>query len=392
MSQQYHDTPKDHGELELTTSTTAKKIILKKYPESKLFWKLCYNSFWTYGIRDIPEVNGNVEGKIGTIHTCIKRLLGDLHNRRYTGNEALHKVHMVMEKSDLYTRDLLTRILLRDARCGVNVKLINAVWPGLVPTHDVMLAQKIDWNKLQYPCVASIKLDGVRAQVSKDGILTRAGKRLVGLEHLQEQVPKDIILDGELMVPNMNFHKGCGHIRSYDLCPTAVLHTFEIPNSKDNFFARLERIAEIAEYCEHIVPVYFDICENEEEVRACFQSAIRHGYEGLVVKPMNYYYERKRSKHWMKIKDMQSYDLRVIGKFEGEGKYEGAMGGIVVNFKGVKVRVGTGFSDYEREKYWKEDIAGNIAEVECHEITPDGSMRHPRFKGFRWDKNEISHD
>lgn len=378
--------------MELTTSTSAKKIILAEHPETKLFWKLCYNSFWIYHVRDVPLIQGNVAGSVDNLNTCVKKLLRQLHKREISGNEARHRVRYVMEKCDLDTRELLVRILNRDARCGINVKLINSVWPGLVPTHDVMLAQKIDWKKVRYPCICHIKIDGVRALASQEAILTRAGKQLVGLEKLQEQIPKKLTLDGELIIPGLGFQEGCGKIRNYDECPEAVLCTFDIPDSKENFTDRLEQIKQLSIWYPNIQEVGWSIAENEQEVRDKFQAAIRLGYEGLVVKPMNYTYERKRSKHWMKVKAMDSYDLRVIGKYEGEGKYVGMLGGIIVDFKGVKVRVGTGFSDYERGKYWEEDIKGNIAEVECHEITRDGSMRHPRFKGFRWDKNEISHE
>lgn len=377
--------------MEFTTSTSQKKQILRENPETKLFWKLCYNPFWVYHIREIPEVLGNVEGNISCLKP-IRRLLTDLHKRRFTGHEAHYTTREVLQNCNLSTRELLTRILNRDARCGVNIKLINSVWPNLIPTHDVMLAQKLDWKKLKYPCIASTKIDGVRALASQEAILTRAGKKLYGLENLQSQIPRGIMLDGELTIPGMNFQEGCGEIRSYNECPNAVLHVFDIPDWNTNFLERLEHIRRLSIWFRSIKPVPCVVCHNEAEVRECFQENIRRGYEGLVVKPLNYKYERKRSKHWMKLKAMESYDLKVIGKFEGTGKYRGMLGGIVVNFKGVEVRVGTGFSDQERDFLWDTNILGKIAEVECHEITPDKSMRHPRFKGFRFDKEEESYD
>ena len=85
---------------------------------------------------------------------------------------------------------------------------------------------------------------------------------------------------------------------------------------------------------------------------------------------------------------MQSLDLRAVDWFWGNGKHSGRAGGIVVEYRGVKTQVGTGFSDQERE-----DIADNgaidvIAEIEFMELTEDGKLREPRFKGWRFDKTE----
>jgi DNA ligase-1 len=64
------------------------------------------------------------------------------------------------------------------------------------------------------------------------------------------------------------------------------------------------------------------------------------------------------------------------------------LGGFIVDYKGKEVRVGSGFSDAERHDLWfsKHSQIGNIIEVKYHEVTPDGSLRHPVFGGFRYDK------
>ena len=66
----------------------------------------------------------------------------------------------------------------------------------------------------------------------------------------------------------------------------------------------------------------------------------------------------------------------------------GMLGGFIGNFNGVEVRVGSGLSDNDRVDFWgrREQIRGDLMEVEYHEVTPDGSLRHPRFARFRDDK------
>lgn len=122
-----------------------------------------------------------------------------------------------------------------------------------------------------------------------------------------------------------------------------------------------------------------------------------HPLEGAIVKPLEALYEKKRSYGWLKIKAQETEDLVVVDAFEGEGKYVGKLGGLIVDRKGVQVRVGGGFSDEQRTVFWalyqvdkkfpdlKGEMLGSIIEVEFHEVTPDGSLRHPRFVQFRRD-------
>jgi ATP-dependent DNA ligase len=110
----------------------------------------------------------------------------------------------------------------------------------------------------------------------------------------------------------------------------------------------------------------------------------------------------------MKMKAEETLDLTVVDAFEGTGKYEGKLGGLTVLHEGLRVNVGSGFSDQQREEFWElydedmqrrkecgdrgedavDTLLGAVAEVQYHEVTPDGSLRHPRFVRFRGSVSE----
>jgi DNA ligase-1 len=85
--------------------------------------------------------------------------------------------------------------------------------------------------------------------------------------------------------------------------------------------------------------------------------------------------------------------LTIVGFEEGTGRNQGRLGAIICegidNERSIRVNVGTGLSDSNRDKYWvaRNDLFGHLVEVQADAITQnqDGtySLRFPRFLRFR---------
>ncbi len=131
-------------------------------------------------------------------------------------------------------------------------------------------------------------------------------------------------------------------------------------------------------------PVWY--ANNHTEIMEYYNGVRHSGGEGVIVKNTDGEYHCKRSRNWLKIKDQQTVDAPIVGLEEGTGKYEGMLGAVIVDLDGVDVRVGSGFSDEQRKDLWFDQPIGQMIEIEYHEKTPDGSLRHPRFVRFRDDK------
>ena len=110
-------------------------------------------------------------------------------------------------------------------------------------------------------------------------------------------------------------------------------------------------------------------------------------------------YECKRSKNILKGKVFQEADLRIIGFQEGEGNFKDTLGALVVNYKGNKVAVGSGYTWEERDEFWnkRENLIGKIVTVQYFEESKNSktglvSLRFPVFKQIRDDKTEESYN
>ena len=120
------------------------------------------------------------------------------------------------------------------------------------------------------------------------------------------------------------------------------------------------------------------------------------GAEGLMCN-LDKVYEFKRSKSCLKLKVMQTCDLKIIGFQEGTGKYANKLGALIVDFKGNSVGVGTGFSDEDRTFIWdnRDSLLGRVVELRYFEITKDKngieSLRFPTYVTIREEGKEVSY-
>ena len=112
-----------------------------------------------------------------------------------------------------------------------------------------------------------------------------------------------------------------------------------------------------------------------------------------MIKDIDAGYTCKRSHAWLKMKPFIEVSLEIKDVEEGTGRNEGRLGAFICegtdDGKDIKVNVGSGFSDSDRDSYWNDRsrLPGNIVEVRADAITQnqDGtySLRFPRFKTFR---------
>lgn len=360
------------------------------------------------------------EARLAMVSEEVANTLHHLRMRELTGNEAREDLERLWQLLDAPSRELVRRILLGDARAGFTQNTINRAQPGAIFTFDCMLAHKFepkrikDWGRV----VAEPKLDGMRALAVTDRatdsvtFYTRSGKEIPTMAHRgralldlldDAQVYDDAVIDCELLSPTNSFNETISSARKGEGDSDVVTHCFDIlplpvfrGEGKSGVYEdrrkELERVVGVPAKHEafQVVPRYF--VQSEAEVATLYERVRERGLEGLIVKPLDHRYQRKRSRDWMKIKAEETADLVITDVYEGEygTKNEGKLGGVKVDFNGVEVSVGGGWSDDDRRVIWANpDVAlGRMIEVLYHEVTPDGSLRHPRFVRWRDDKQE----
>ena len=94
-------------------------------------------------------------------------------------------------------------------------------------------------------------------------------------------------------------------------------------------------------------------------------------------------YVAGRSDSLLKVKSFLDTEARVVGHQAGTGRHEGRLGALQVELpNGTRFKVGTGFSDAQREA---PPAVGEVITVRYQELTDGGVPRFPIYVGVRVD-------
>ena len=392
--------------------------------------RLALDPMITFGIKQVKEKTD--EDGPGLSWDSFTLILTGFVNRTVTGNLARDTLDKMMKSATKAEwNGWYRRILIKDLRCGTSEKTINKVVEKkyadyAIPVFGCQLAHdsanhesKVSGKKL-----IEVKLDGVRVItiVHTDGrvdMFSRNGKELVNFPHIAEQIstvvkkappPYDLILDGEVMSSSFQDLMTQIHRKSSAKANDAILNLFDFIPLEDfekGFWDRTQTIRSqmVQAWVEKnhkdlpnvtcLANELIDLDTEEGQLRfkEINSQAVAGGYEGIMIKDPDAGYECKRSVSWLKLKPFIEVSLTVVATEEGTGRNVGKLGAFVCegedDGKNIKVNVGSGFSDSNRDSYWssRDTVIGSVVEVRADAITQnqDGtySLRFPRFKGFR---------
>lgn len=392
----------------------------------------CYNPMITFGVKQIPETLSitNAENPWSEFN----QLLDDLRLRKLTGHAARDAIDAMSQRFDSEEWNLMCAAVLRkDMRCGFGDKTINKVCKKTkyqVPIFSCQLATSCeDRPEMVGEQRLEPKLDGVRVlmlcAISDDGSAmavsySRNGKVFDNFGHIESQICNKMsemfhrtginsfFLDGEVVGKSFNELMRVAR-RKDDAVNDSEFHVFDfIPTvdfNRGHWNAQLEkrlqyldRIKSCIEkmpnvnYPDHLI-VNLDTSEGRNQLERYAQDCVKDGFEGIMIKSMQAPYECRRSTFWLKWKPVITVDLQIVEVEIGTGKNADRMGAFVCegvdNGKQIRVNVGSGVSDSEREEYWaaRDQLIGRTVEILCDTVSQnqDGtySLRFPRFMRFR---------
>ncbi|PAY58690.1 ligase [Ligilactobacillus salivarius] len=447
-------------EIKVVSSKKAKEDIIKKYKDNELFTKtlkFVYDDFITTGI-STKKINANIkDNEFMVLNTGFKynyENLLDWVKEHNTGK--LDTVYMLQtyinQFEDEETKQFLKDVFTKKLKVGITAKTINKVLgKGVIEEFGCQLAYPYHkyLNKLEgSEIIVTQKLDGHRSIcIVKNGkatFYTRKGLVINGLDIQQHEAEKlvelgfggkDYVLDGELLAYNADgletkdlFRLTTSILRSDSADKSSVLFNvfdclpyeeFTTGKSKDPFWKRKEDLANafysiyplksvksteidpLAQHLRIVENIYEDTYHPNVILSLQEEYVEPLGWEGLMINLSDGLYQTKRTSDILKVKEFFNADVLVKDVFEGTGELSGTLGGVIIDYKGNDVKVGSGFTLEERNTYWANPskIIGKVVDVQYFEETNNQndnniSLRFPTIKSIRLDKTpeDISYE
>lgn len=427
-------------ELRETSGTNDKIKLLKDYkdvPHLQEIFQWTYDPFLKYGVSKTmtEKLENTVVSKNGYA-TYVDFV--DLINRLAKSNindDLRSQIAIILHQAEnTDEKDLLKCILTKDLKIGMAAANINKAIPDLIPVFDVMRGQKYKDHKHKLvgkDIIITEKIDGVRTVAIIDEIgnikfYSRQGKEITGLVGIEEDIKKmnlkNIVLDGETTIYNKDdleskevfkatmeimgskSEKKSGLLYNvFDCMPLSAFKSGVCKASAINRKKYFEEKWYSADGCPNRakpLPVLYAGKYDENKVKEIHSKILNAGGEGVMINIASAPYECKRTANLLKVKEMYTCDLKIIGYEKGVigTKFDGTLGALVVDYKGYEVKVGSGFSEEDRNFFWnnKEKLLGRIVEVQYFEETQDAngnlSLRFPVYVQLREVGKEISYD
>jgi len=390
-----------------------------------------YNPYYVFGVKKVPETEALTDRP--NPWPRFWAMLESLRLRTLTGHNAKTAIESMSEQFDsVEWNGLARRVIIKDLRCGISEKTLNKVlgrteWKIPVFTCQLATDSNDHVNKMKGIKRLEQKLDGVRvlAVVTKTtvNLYSRNGKPFDNFPHIVESLediknkfaklfqscPHGFVLDGEIIGESFQALMKQAQRKTdvqTDGMTYSVFDWLPLADFERGFWnaQQHKRLHILEEYravfestdCVRVmvgIDVDLGTAEGHDVMHRYAEDSVAAGFEGIMIKDLDAPYECRRSTSWMKWKPVITVDLNIVGFEQGTGRNSDRLGAIICegvdNDRNIRVNVGSGLSDTDRDEYWlaRNDLLGRVVEVAADAVTQnqDGtySLRFPRFVRFR---------
>jgi len=410
--------------IKTTRGSIAKKEILLRHGDNELFMQALRYSLDPYIAFNVVKVPKTKDRPVMVLDeksawNLFFKTAKSCAERRVTGSAAVDALSLCFHCVDKDDEYWMRKVLKKHLAIGISTKTVNSVFPDHVPTFDVALAQKYEFQRIKTNYVGvEPKLDGIRCEgIVINGeakLYSRAGKQITNFD---DTIGKDLsqlpdgVYEGEIMGEDFtalmrqayrkeSINTSGTYLAVFDFIPLKEWQNKKSSTSSEDRYHELVTIISGSEPESTGMHKFKSQYKNLKIVERKYVSSdsriidslhdkyVSEGFEGAMIKDPSAPYSFKRDWSVMKLKSFHDVDLPIKQLLEGTGKHSGKLGSFVVDYKGVEVQVGSGLSDALRESIWKnpKSFLGRIIEVRYQEETPDGSLRFPTFVCFRNDR------
>ena len=266
-------------------------------------------------------------------------------------------------------------------------------WKGIMKCVPFEEKRLLKWAP---PFIIQPKFDGIRCRAIplENGeylLLSSEENPIFSVPHVNKSLNKLNLgteLDGELYCHGMSFEEIVSitsrTVNLHENRSFISFHIFDVVNQEPQV-GRLLYIVKNINLMPHLIVAPYFMCNNLDDIMRVYDNLINQGYEGIIVRHLNNYYERKRSTWIMKFKPKKEDTYEIIGyreELSESSSPKNSLGSIICKSgDGETFSIGTGFSKEQRYSIWKnkDQLQGRFLKVQYQHLT---DRKVPRFPVF----------
>ncbi len=264
-------------------------------------------------------------------------------------------------------------------------------WKNIQKCYPFEEKRLLTWEP---PYIVQPKYDGVRCRAVpiENGYLLLSSEEhiIYSVPHINEALEKDkslgIELDGELYAHGLGFEEIVSRtsrtVNLHSGYKDIKFHIFDYV-SQESQAIRIKSLSDL-DLKDPLIKSPYWLAWDLEWVMRIYDNLISLGYEGIIVRHYAGPYERKRSTLVMKFKPKKEDEYEIVGVVEEmsiHGSPKGRLGALILDSgDGHTFNVGTGFSEDDRIRLWKEELVGRVCKIQYQHLT--AGKKVPRFPVF----------
>lgn len=217
--------------------------------------------------------------------------------------------------------------------------LANVYRPG-VPLADYWLSEKYD---------------GLRGFWDGQRLITRGGEVIAAPAWFTAGWPTEP-MDGELWMGRSLFEETLSAVRRQtpddDAWRRIRFMVFDLPAHPGQFTERIQAYQQLVQQLDQpwVQAVRQERVASHADLLVRLDRMVKAGGEGLMLHRGDSLYRAVRSNDLLKVKTHEDAEARVLQHLPGQGRHAGRMGALLVETPGgIRFRLGTGFTDAQRE-------------------------------------------
>lgn len=247
-----------------------------------------------------------------------------------------------------------------------SLMLANVYRPG-VPLRDYWLSEKYD---------------GLRGFWDGQQLLTRGGEVIAAPAWFTAGWPA-VPMDGELWSGRGRFEETLSTVRRQtpndEAWRRVRFMVFDLPTHPGRFTERIHACVKLVQQLNQawVQAVPQERVASHAELMARLDRLVKAGGEGLMLHRGDSFYRAERNDDLLKVKTHEDAEARVLQHLPGKGRHTGRMGALLVETpEGVRFRLGTGFTDAQR------DLPPAVGEWVTYRFRGVNESGVPRFASF----------